>query len=304
MKAMKLQREIKIGLFALAMLVCLYLGVNYLKGKGVFSGDRSYYAQFDETMGLQTSAPVLLRGVKVGSVTDISIDPERSEVVVVKVGLKRKVTVPVDSRLKLFSNGIMGGKAIELVRGGATQNFEAGAVIPSETAGGMLENASTSIEDLAREAKALMTSLAATSAQIDTMLVRNTDALSGITTNIEDVTGQLADAKMGAMLEDVRRFTGMLAGSSARFEGIVGNLERVTGGLAEADIKGTIDTLGVSIHHLNAVLAKVSAGDGTLGKLMEDTALYDSLTAASSNLAALLADVKANPKRYVHISVF
>ncbi len=302
--AMKLQREVKIGLFALAMLVCLYLGVNYLKGKDVFSGDRGYYAQFDETLGLQTSAPVLLRGVKVGSVTDISIDPRRPDKVVVAVGIKKQVRIPVDSRIRLFSNGIMGGKAIELVRGEAVTYFDRGAVIPSETAGGLLENASLSLDDLVSEAKSLMASLSATSASIDTLLVQNADSFRGIASNIENVTGQLARARIDAMIGDVRHFTSMLSDNSARFTGIVDNLDRVTGSLAEADLRGTIDTLGQSISHLNVMLAKVASGEGTLGRLMENPALYDSLTAATSNLAALLADVKANPKRYVHISVF
>lgn len=301
---MKLQREVRIGLFAIAMLVCLYLGVNYLKGTDIFTGDRIYYATFDETLGLQKTAPVLLRGVKVGSVTDISIDPAAPDAVVVEVGIKKSVRVPVDSRLKLFSNGIMGGKAIELVRGEATGYFERGATIPSETAAGLLENASLGLDDLMAEAKLLMASLSSTSASLDSLFTQNAEAINGIAGNLQRVTGQIASSRIDGMIGDLRSFTTMLAGSSTRVEGIVGNLEKVTGGLAEANLRGTIDTLGVSIGHLNAVLAKISQGEGTLGRLMENPALYDSLTSATSNLSALLADVKANPKRYVHISVF
>ncbi len=121
---MKIGREVKIGLFALIMLVCLYLGVNYLKGKDVFNSDRTYTALFDQTRGLQTSSPVLLRGVKV------------------TVNLKRDIVVPDDSRLVLFSNGLMGGMAIELVRGSSANNFRHGAIIPSEVESDLLESAS------------------------------------------------------------------------------------------------------------------------------------------------------------------
>ncbi len=115
------------------MLVCLYLGVNYLKGREIFSGDRFYYALFDQTNGLQTSAQVLLRGVKVGSVTDIYLDDEHPDKVVVKVGVKKSVDIPSDSHLVLFSNGLMGEKAIELVLGSSGSYFGRDVVIPSRS---------------------------------------------------------------------------------------------------------------------------------------------------------------------------
>ena len=281
---MKLSREVKIGLFALAMLVSLYLGVNYLKGKEVFSGDRFYYALFDQTSGLQTSAPVLLRGVK--------------------VGIKKSVNIPSDSHLVLFANGLMGDKAINLVLGSSGSWFDRGVIIPSEIEGGLFEAASTNIEDLVSEAKVLMNSLAAASTSLNSLLEQNADAIAGIMTNAENVTRQLSDARLDGMISDISTFTAMLRDNSGRFEGIVSNLDEVTGSLAEADLRGTVDQLGASIANLNGALAKLSGGEGTAARLLDDPALYDSLTVATSNLSALLEDLKTNPKRYVHFSLF
>ena len=301
---MKLSREVKIGLFALAMLVSLYLGVNYLKGKEVFSGDRFYYALFDQTSGLQTSAPVLLRGVKVGSVTDIYLDGQHPDKVVVKVGIKKSVNIPSDSHLVLFANGLMGDKAINLVLGSSGSWFDRGVIIPSEIEGGLFEAASTNIEDLVAEAKVLMNSLAAASTSLNSLLEQNADAIADIMTNAENVTRQLSDARLDGMISDISTFTAMLRDNSGRFEGIVSNLDEVTGSLAEADLRGTVDQLGESIANLNGALAKLSEGEGTAARLLDDPALYDSLTVATSNLSALLEDLKANPKRYVHFSLF
>jgi phospholipid/cholesterol/gamma-HCH transport system substrate-binding protein len=301
---LKLSREVKIGLFALAMLLSLYLGVNYLKGREVFSGDRFYYALFDQTNGLQTSAPVLLRGVKVGSVTDIYLDGQHPDKVVVKVGIKKTIDIPSDSHLTLFANGLMGDKAIELQMGASGSYFERGVIIPSQIASGLFESASTNIEDLVTEAKAVMHSLEATSTSLGNLLDQNAESLGGIIGNVEGMTAQLNSSRIGGMIADLESFTAMLRDNAGRFGGIVGNLDRVTGSLARVDLAGTVDSLGAGISHLNRVLASVSEGDGTAARLLGDPALYDSLTTATGNLAALLEDLKANPRRYVHFSLF
>lgn len=294
----------KIGLFAVAMLVCLYFGVNYLKGRDLFSSDRTFYALFESTQGLQTSAPVVVRGVKVGSVTGIEIDPEAGDRVRVTVNVKRNVSLPVDSRLRLFSDGIMGGKSIELVRGESSSVFESGAVVPSEVQGGLLDNASMSIDELVSKATALMTSLENTSNTLNVVLAKSAESFEGIMANVESVTGQVSRADVGAMIADVRSFTSVLAGNSGRLDSIVGNLDAVSGQLAAADLRGTIDGLSTTIERLDAILADIENGEGSAGKLVQDPALYDSLSEASTNLAALLKDLKENPKRYVHFSVF
>jgi phospholipid/cholesterol/gamma-HCH transport system substrate-binding protein len=301
---MKIKREVKIGLFAAVMLLCLYLGVNYLKGKDVFSGDRVYYTLFEQTSGLQSSAPVLLKGVKIGSVTNIAIDPERTDKVVVTVNIKKSFKIPTDSSLKMFTNGIMGGKAIEFVPGVADTYFERGAVIPSVSEDGLLDVASTSIEDVIAEFKRIVNSLDATSTTINSILQQNAESFKGTMDNINSTTRQLADARVGDMIAELGAFTHTLQQNSARFDSIIANLDTVSGELAEADLKGMVGKLDQSVESLGGVLAKLNGGEGSLGKLIEDPAMYDSLAVAAGNLNALLEDLKANPKRYVHFSLF
>ncbi len=301
---MKIRREVKIGLYALAMMLCLYLGINYLKGKEVFSGDRTYYALYDQTKGLQKSALVLLRGVKIGSVTDIAIDPKNPDKVLVTVNIKKDMKIPTDSRLKLFSNGILGSMALELIPGTADSRFEKNAIIPSETESGLLEFASLSLDDIIQEVKRLMISLEATSNSLNAILTDNADNIRGTLGNVNEMSRQLAAGNLEKTLRDLGEFSGMLKNNSAKLDGIIGNFDEISGSLAEADIKGVVDSLGMSVNHLNAVLANLAGDEGSAGKLLGDPALYDSLVTASGNLSALLADLKENPKRYINISVF
>jgi phospholipid/cholesterol/gamma-HCH transport system substrate-binding protein len=204
----------------------------------------------------------------------------------------------------MFTNGIMGGKAIEFVPGVADTYFERGAVIPSVSEDGLLDVASTSIEDVIAEFKRIVNSLDATSTTINSVLQQNAESFKGTMDNINSTTRQLADAGVGDMIKELGAFTHTLQENSGRLDSIMANLDTVSGELAESDIKGIAGSLDASIDNLGKVLAKINEGEGTLGKLLEDPAMYDSLTVAAGNLNALLADLKANPKRYVHFSLF
>lgn len=288
----KIKKEVKIGLFAIIMLVCLYLGVNYLKGRDVFSRDVTYYALFDQTRGLQTSASVLLRGVKVGTVSQIELSDGHPDKVLVTVTVKKSVPIPIDSRLKLYSSDLMGGKAVELVMGAAAENFAKRDTIPAEIEAGLVEEVSNSLGDIVAQAKKVLSSIETTSNSLNTILEQNTAGIKGVVDGAD------------VALRDLGQFSAMLRRNSGKFESIVGNLDNVAADVAAADLRGTIDSLGSAITSLNGVLAKVSAGEGTAARLINDPALYDSLTVATGNLAVLLEDLKANPGRYVHLSLF
>lgn len=285
------------------MLLCLYLGVNYLKGKDVFSSDRTYYALFEQVKGLQTSAAVTLRGVKIGSVTHIGIDTKTADNVVVTFNVKKNIRIPADSRIRLI-NELMGSNSLQIEFGKSGEFFENNSVIPSEEQSNLLEHASLSLEEVVAEFKEVMNSLEATSNSLNGILEQNAESISGTLKNLNSTTKQLADARIGNTLRDLGEFSTMLRNNSGRLENTIGNLHEVSSSLAEADIKGMADTLAMSIGHLRSILAGLANNEGTAGKLLGDTALYDSLTTAAGNLSALLEDLQNNPKRYVHFSLF
>lgn len=123
---MKLNKEFKIGFFGILMIALLYWGINFLKGTDLFSSDVKYYAVYDQVNGLESSASILIKGFKVGSISDISYDPARSQNVVVEFSISSKYPIPDDSKARIFSDGIMGGKAVELVLGKSANYLQEG----------------------------------------------------------------------------------------------------------------------------------------------------------------------------------
>ena len=99
---MKLNREFKIGFFGIIMIAALYWGVNFLKGTDLFSSTVHYYAAYDQVTGLQPSASIVIKGFKVGSVSDIAYDPQRSKNVVVEFAVKSKYRIPRDTKARIL----------------------------------------------------------------------------------------------------------------------------------------------------------------------------------------------------------
>ena len=84
-----MRREVKIGIFAVLMIGALWAGIRFLKGFDIFSRNAVYYAAYDQVDGVQNASPILIRGVKVGAVTDISFDPSIGNEVVLQLKIGR-----------------------------------------------------------------------------------------------------------------------------------------------------------------------------------------------------------------------
>ena len=111
-----MKKEVKIGMFAVAMILCAWGGIRFLSGVDIFSRNVDYYAVYDQVNGVQGASPVMMRGVKVGTVSEILFDPARSARVVLRLTVRRQYPIPADSEAKIVSSSLMGSKAIEIGR--------------------------------------------------------------------------------------------------------------------------------------------------------------------------------------------
>lgn len=303
---MKIRKEVRIGLFSVLILLLLYCGVNFLKGRDLWNRNMTYYAYFDNIGGLQLSSPIIIKGISVGQVTGITFRPDLDNRVEVRFDVKAEYRIPDNSVVRLYTNGLMGGKAFEIELGDSSEALPDGATIRAENSPGLFEIDGSEIDYYKEQVGSLINSLDMTLSSINKLLSENSDQIAGAFVGLRKGAESFArkGEEIGRIIEHLDTVTATLADGSGRIDSTLTNLEQVSGELAGAELGQTLERLDRAVAELDRLLAAANSPEGTLNKLLSDGALYDSLTQASSNLSALLRDVKENPQRYVHISVF
>lgn len=290
-------------MFAVAMILCAWGGIRFLSGVDIFSRNVDYYAVYDQVNGVQGASPVMMRGVKVGTVSEILFDPARSSQVVLRLTVRRQYPIPSDSEAKIVSSSLMGSKAIEIVLGESSVRLEKGDTIRSGYSRDMMDTALTELDFFKEKISRLTEELSRTLTGISTLVESNSSNIGELTAHLNSIAGNLDEVlsaeKSGlrSAVAGISEFSQTLGQNAGRVDTLMGNLTRFSDNLAEADLKAAVG-------RLNDILDRIDSGEGTVGKLMNDAELYENLQQASENLSVLLADLKENPKRYVHFSLF
>lgn len=305
-----MKKEVKIGIFAVVMLLALWAGIRFLSGIDIFSRNIIYYASYENVSGLQTAAPITIHGVKVGTIESITFDPSKGSDVEVALAVKRQYRLPVDTRAVIYDNGIMGGKAIKLDLGSSSELLKRGDQIISDAGSDMMSLIGNELGDLKGKLTVVADNLATALANINTLVEQNTDNLSGTISNLNSISSSLDGVlkserkNIEGIVTSLNGLAEMLDQNTERFDRIIGNVDAVAEQLEQAKVDSLVQAFTSTADNLSRMLASINAGEGTVGELMNDKELYDNLAAASGNLSALLADLKEHPARYVHISVF
>ncbi|MEG1700523.1 MAG: MlaD family protein [Alistipes sp.] len=302
-----MKREIKIGIFAVLMIGAAWAGIRFLKGFDIFSRNTEYYAAYDQINGVQAASPIMMRGVKIGTVTGISFDPTRSEKVVLRFTIKRQYHIPTDSEAKIFSNGFMGAKAIEITYGTASTCLSEGDTLRSSRDRDLMDMAGSELDFFKQKFSQVTTDLSRVMDNMNRLMEANAQNISGTIGNLNALTGDMAGIvgaekqNLKAAVENLTKFSTMLGSNAGRVDSILMGLNGITTQLSEQDVVRKIAT---TVDGLNALIVKIDQGDGTVGKLMNDPELYNTLDEASRNLSSLLANLQQYPGRYVHFSLF
>lgn len=298
MKKKFFTREVKVGIMAVGAIFILYFGLNFLKGIDIFSPVSYYYARYDNIGGLVPSCPVYIKGYKVGQVEAINYDFSKKESFLVKVSVRKDVKLPVGTVVQLYDDGLMGGKAIQLVYAPvdlARPLHASDDTLKSEIATGLMAQVAgemmPKIENIAVQADSLLRSVRT--------LVDNKDLHKSLS-SIEKTTSNLAESSTqlkGMMKNDMPKILGNVNDITSDFKQVSGNLKKV-------DFQATISSINHTISNLNLITDKIKNGEGTLGMLVNDKDLYINLSNTASSTDKLLIDLRQNPKRYVHFSLF
>ena len=296
---MKVSSYLKVGTFTVIVILVSWWGIKWLGGQNIFYSNNTYYAYYDDVTGLMESSRVKMRGVEIGNVRSISLMGDKVKVEL-SIDAEYADMIPDNSVAEVASAGLMGGMEVYIIQGDSETMMKDGGTFEARMRPDMLG-------DLAGKGGELLDNLNVTVDNLNTLLDANGENIGQLIANLESVTSSIdsmlassSDDIEGA-LGDLRSFTTMLSDSSEGIKAMISNLETFSGDLADADL---VNQLSATVDSINEVIGTVKNTEGSVGKLLNDPELYNSLTTASDNLGYLLEDIKAHPMRYVNISVF
>lgn len=297
-----MRKEVKISIVVIATIIIFLWGMSYLKGKDIFTKTYIVYVQYDDISGLAKSNNVLLKGYKVGVVSNIIIDPSATGKVTVELSIEKRIPIPKGS-FAVLSSEMLGTKFISLEFMPNAIMHVAGDTLLPKIEKSLLEE----IDPLRVKIEETFLTLNSVLGSVDSILNPNSIAhLQNSLQHIDEFTGTLADQKqaLSLLMANLAQFSTSLNNSRADLQNTLSNLSSVSDSLQSANLKGAIEKADSTLLALNLIMAKINESQGTLGMLVNDKALYTNLNQASQQLDSLLADLKKHPKRYVHFSVF
>ena len=303
--AFKFSRELKTGIVGIGGILLFILGYSYLKSSPLFDNSMTLYAVYDHVGGLQSGTTVSINGFQVGQVKDIRF-LDASGKLLVTISVDGGLAFSNQSLAELFDTGIIGGKGIQILPK-VTMPYtpvQSGDTLPTQVKPGLTELLQQQINPLQLKVESMINNADSVMLGINQLMNPTTriqlqESISGLnqliaqlnetTTSINTVMG-----KHGKTLD--RGFTDL--GVSAK------NLASITDSINRQALGATIRHLGDALTQINVVLDQVNQGKGSLGQLAQNEDLYQHLSQSTQELALLLQDMRLNPKRYVHLSVF
>ncbi|MCI5680540.1 MAG: MlaD family protein [Bacteroidales bacterium] len=294
---MKYAREIKVGVLAVVCIFLLFFGFNFLKGVNIFSSMYSFHGVYDNIHGLEEQAPVLIRGYKVGQVDKIHYDFTKDSAFIVDVSINRDIDLPRGTQMALVADGLLGSMAIELqLPATYSDNLcKSGETLPTTYIPGLVENLQVNL------------------------LASLENTIDGVDSLVNQLNGQLANDHLANTLANVDNISSDLTTVSHDLKGLMRNqvpqivsnadtavhsIKLIAADINRADISGTVARVDSAVAQVNTTLADINSDNGTLGLLLHDKSLYMNIDATVVSADSLLTDLKANPKRYVHFSLF
>lgn len=291
----QVRREFQVGVFvilgALAVMTALFL----LTDPSTFRGRYIANTLVEDAGGIRKGDPVQMKGVNVGRVHEFHLVENG---VVIALEMEGEWEVPDDSRTRLVSSGILGGRTVEILPGNSSTFLETGGLLMGETAPGLFDmppDLGKNAEDVLQRIQAVLSDATVEDIQASTHEIRG----------LLDDLARFAEAQG----EEVARLTESLNRSAAGLEEASGSGADFASAVARADsalanVHETSESLRRVTSSLETILGRMEAGEGTLGQLSTDATLYERLAEAAESIRTLATDIRENPGRYVKVEIF
>ena len=305
-----MNKEFKIGFFAIVSIISLVFGVNYLKGINILNDNRDFYAVYENIGGLQVGSPVLVNGYKVGMVSNIDLLTEQNQNLLVTISLDKEFDLSINTVCKIVNQDLMGTKGIALVIGDADEFVTSGDTLISGIEGSLQDEVNAQILPLKNKAEELIGSIDSVMMIVTAVLNKDTrdnlkNSLSSLDKTFElmsktmvkvDSMIDINDERIAKVIQNLESITSNLESSNGEIKNILTNFSSLSDSLVKVDI-------ATVLQNVSDITTKINNGEGSIGLLLKNDNIYANFEKSTRELAYLLEDIKKNPSRYVNFSI-
>ena len=301
---MRLSKEIKAAFFVLSTILLFIFGFNYLKGSSILDKQKTIFAVYDEVDGLLVGANVMINGLSIGNVTELDFLPNSTKIIVT-LKVKDKLNFSSKSTASIYETGVLGGLAISIEPVFERESIvKTGDTLMSSVRPGLTELINRQIEPLSRQLQSTITSVDSIFTGASNVLNRQTqeeikESISVLTSAINAINNSSVIIE-----ETLTSKNTQINNTIDNFEKISSNLSNVSDELNSFGLTSLLTNLEVSVDGISSIVDKLDSDDSTLGKLINEDEVYNNLNSSIESLNILINDIKENPKKYVHFSVF
>ena len=301
-----MRKEFKVGIFAIAVMVASFFLLNYLQGEDIFNREMEIVAHYEDVQGLVPSAPVFIKGYKAGKVTDVEYDAENA-VFNVTCSVLKEFPISVDSKLSIYSTDIMGTKGVRIILGTSETMIESGDTLYGIVEPGLMDDLAEGLTPLLEKVSSTLDSLGTTVSGVNRLLSdANTSSISRTLKNLEQAVANVKDLsrtvkgkseEINNLMQNLSDFSESLTGFASKADTTLTDINKIVSTVSEADLNGVVTSF-------KELLDNVNDPDGSIGKLLKDDSVYNSVDSLLLDLNVLVNKIQQNPKKYLKISVF
>ena len=296
---MKNKNEIKTGILVVIGIGLFIFGFSYLKSNDIFIGDRTFYAVYDNVEGVVKGTPVTINGFPVGSIQDISFLKNNN--LLVKFRVENDLTFSINSIAQIYETGLIGGKALSIIPANDNSRIAVSRdTLKSSVAPGLTELVNERLTPLQEN--------------IESMIVSANEVLSKVSLIFDDSTRTNLKTIVSDFTEtirDLKETSAVLKSNKLNIDKIIDNaldistdLSEISKTINQSELDLIISNFKIFSNDLALILEKINDSNGTFSKLIENDTLFQNLNNASKSIDLLLEDIRLNPKRYIHFSIF
>jgi phospholipid/cholesterol/gamma-HCH transport system substrate-binding protein len=296
---LKISREVKTAVLVISGIVLFIYLFNYLKGENLFDSNVTYYTTFDYN-ALNTSSPVTIKGNTVGKISNIKYDFETGKTIV-ELSVEKGLKFSKNSKIRLYELGVMSGNALSIIPSKDNEFAKQGDFLKSETEPGLIRSLTKNFAGLSDGLDTTLKSADSLLLNLNQLVID--DSENGLKAVLTELNATLKGYKSlsNSINTMVTKNDENITSILVNFKKISEDFTQLSSQLKEANLGNTLTSLDQTLTSVNAIVSGLEKGEGSMGKLLKDEALYNNLKGLSKEMEALMQDIKLHPKRYFRI---